>query len=240
MKNFYIIGVLIALTLVSCQEDNSLFNEPLQIRAYDTDAQIMVQFVEVDKTTGTYVLNPNKKITASDYVINKSWEELMEVSQINKDRFLKEMEDVNNQLSVVKRSGLASAFVYSTETSDLVIDDDEDDTFILSRLSEEPYTHNNIASLTLTEGKKKSTNFYSQSDMIMTIHAGNSSAFYCAQVSLGDQNDEDTEVIFISGVKSFIPEHSYRLVTPSIVDSNKTISGMTIIGAGNISVSISR
>lgn len=76
--------------------------------------------------------------------------------------------------------------------------------------------------------------------MVMTVNAGNSSAFYCAQVSLGDQNDEDTEIIFISGVKSFIPEHSYRLATPSIVDSNKTINGMMIIGEGNITVSISR
>ena len=240
MKIFYVSSVLLALTFVSCQEDNSFFNEPTPIRAYDTDARIMSQFVEVDKTTGTYVLNPDKKITASDYVINKSREELMEVSQINKDRFLREMEEVNNQLSVVKCSGLASAFIYSTQTSDAVIDGDENDSFIMSRLINEPYYQNRIASLTLEEGKNKSTSFFSQSDLVMTISAGNSSAFYCAQVTLGDLNDEDTEIIYISGVKSFIPEHSYRLVSTSIVDSNKTISGMTVIGTGNISVSISR
>ena len=240
MKIFYVSSVLIALTFVSCQEDNSLFNEPTAIRAYDTDARIMAQFVEVDNTTGTYVLNPDKKITASDYVINRSREELMEVSQINKERFLKEMEDVNNQLWVVKRSGLTSAFIYSTQTADVVIDGDENDSFILSRLIEEPYTRNRLVSLTLTEGERKRTNFFSLSDMVMTVSAGNNSAFYCAQVTLGDQNDEDAEIIYISGVKSFISEHSYRLVSPSIVDSNKTISGMTIIGTGNISVSISR
>ncbi|MBD5270218.1 MAG: hypothetical protein HDS43_06340, partial [Bacteroides sp.] len=75
MKNFYVAGVLFAMTLVSCQEDNSLFNEPAPIRAYDTDARILEQFVEIDKATGTYMLNPDKKITASDYVINKSREE---------------------------------------------------------------------------------------------------------------------------------------------------------------------
>ena len=53
MKNFYVAGVLFAMTLVSCQEDNSLFNEPVPIRAYDTDARIMEQFVEIDKATGT-------------------------------------------------------------------------------------------------------------------------------------------------------------------------------------------
>ena len=241
MKRFLLPTILGVLSLLaSCSDDNTMFNEPQAIRAYETDARILSQFLEVDKTTGTYVLNPDKKITASDYVINKSREELMEVSQINKDRFLREMEEVNNQLSVVKRSGLTSAFIYSTQTADLVIDGDEDDSFILSRLIEEPYTRNRLASLTLTEGEKKSTNFFSQSDMVMTVSAGNSSAFYCAQVTLGDQNDEDAEIIYISGVKSFIPEHSYRLVSPSIVDSNKTISGMTVIGSGNISVSISR
>ena len=240
MKIFYVSSVLIAMTLVSCQEDNSFFNELTPIRAYDTDARIMAQFVEVDNTTGTYVLNPDKKITASDYVINKSREELMEVSQINKDRFLREMEEVNNQLSVVKRSGLTSSFIYSTQTVDVVIDGDEDDSFILSRLIEEPYTRNRLASLILPEGERKSTNFFSQSDMVMTVSTGNTSAFYCAQVTLGDQNDEDAEIIYISGVKSFISEHSYRLVSPSIVDRNKTISGMTIIGTGNITVSISR
>ena len=240
MKIFYVSSVLIAMTLVSCQEDNSFFNELTPIRAYDTDARIMAQFVEVDITTGTYVLNPDKKITASDYVINRSREELMEVSQINKDRFLREMEEVNNQLSVVKRSGLTSSFIYSTYTADVVIDGDEDDSFILSRRIEEPYTRNRLASLILSEGERKSTNFFSQSDMVMTVIAGNTSAFYCAQVTLGDQNDKDAEIIYISGVKSFISEHSYRLVSPSIVDSNKTISGMTIIGTGNITVSISR
>ena len=186
------------------------------------------------------MLNPDKKITASDYVINKSREELMEVSQINKDRFLREMEDVNAQLSVAKRSGLISAFIYSTQTTDVVIDGDEDDSFIVSRLSEVPYDWDRLASLTLTEGERKSTNFFSQSEMVMTVNAGISSAFYCVQVTLGDQNDEDAEIIYISGVKSFIPEHSYRLVSPSMVHGSKAISGMTLIGAGNISVSISR
>lgn len=243
MKRFLLIIIMLGVLslFVSCSDDNTMFIDPQIIRTYESDARIMVQFVEVDKTTGTYVLNPDKKITASDYVISKSREELMEVSQINKDRFLYEMEDVNSQLSVAKRSGMTSAFIYSTQTSNAVIDGDEDDSFIISRLSEEPYVfnRNKLASLTFTE-KKKSTNFFSQSDMVITVNAGNSSVFYCAQVTLGDKNDMDAEIIYISGVKSFIPEHSYRLVSPSIVDSNKTVSGMTIIGTGNIMVSISR
>ena len=44
-----------AALLVGCSESNTVFNEPEAIRAYETDAQIMARFVEVDRTTGTFV-----------------------------------------------------------------------------------------------------------------------------------------------------------------------------------------
>lgn len=62
--------------------------------------------------------------------------------------------------------------------------------------------------------------------------------FYCAQVSLGDQSNENAEIVFISGVKSVIPDHSYLLIAPAILDGNKTISGIALIGDGNVTVSI--
>ncbi len=226
--------------LVSCNDDNSIFNEPEAIRAYETDAQILAQFVEVDKTSGTYVLNPNKKITATDYVVNKSQEDLLAVSQINKDRFLKEMESVNNQLSVVKRSGLASAFIYSTQTSSIVIDGNCEDSCVITRLGEDSNYGGRVACLTLEAGRNNTTNFFSQSDMVMTVNAGNRSTFYCAQVSLGDQVDKDAEIIYISGIRSYIPIRSYRLDLPTILDNNKIVSGCTIIGDGNLTVSFSR
>ncbi len=226
--------------LVSCSDDSVMFNAPEAIRAYETDAQILAQFVEVDKTSGIYVLNPNKKITATDYIVNKSQEDLLAVSQINKDRFLKEMESVNNHISVVKRSGLASAFIYSTQTSDIVIDGDSEDSCVVTRLGEESNRRGRVASLTLETGKNNTTNFSSQSDMVMTVNAGNRSLFYCAQVSLGDETDKEAEIIFISGIRSYIPIRSYRLDLPAILDNNKIASGCTIIGDGNLTVSFSR
>lgn len=230
----------ISSLLVGCSDDNTVFNEPEPIRAYESDAQIMAQFVEVDRASGTYVLNPDKKITASDYVLNRSREELMSVSQINRNRFLNEMEAVNSQLSAVKRSGLASAFVFSTLTSNVVMDDDDKDSFSISKLNEDSYSRSPVASLTLENGRSRRTSFFAQSDMVMTVNFGNGSTFYCAQVSLGDQDNRDAEIILISGIKSFIPSHSYRLMVPSIPDGSKTISGMTLIGDGNVTVSISR
>lgn len=62
-RNIKILGiaVLCCLSVSACSDDNTVFNEPEAIRSYETDAQIMAQFVEVDRTTGTYVLNPDKK-----------------------------------------------------------------------------------------------------------------------------------------------------------------------------------
>lgn len=245
MKNISIKVILLSILgtaalLVGCSDSNAVFNEPEAIRAYETDAQIMARFVEVDRTMGTFVLNPDKKVTASDYLLNRSREELMTVSQINRNRFIKEMEAVNRQLSAVKRSGGVSAFVYSTLTSNVVIDGDDNDSFYISKLNEDYYSHGRVASLSLEEGKSRSVSFFAQSDMVMTVNIGNCTTFYCAQVSLGNQSNSDSEIVFISGVRSFIPTHNYRLVAPSILDDNKALSGMTLIGGDNVTVSIAR
>ena len=236
----FLAGLGASLLLTSCGDDNSLFNEPMPIRAYETDAQIMAQFVEVDNTSGTYVLNPDKKVTATDYVINRSREELLEVSPVNRDRFLNEMEAVNNQLFLMKRSGLARAFVYSTLYSNTVIDVDEADSFSISKLAEDSYTRRSIASVKLEDDRSNSISFHSGSVMVMNVNAPSVSTFYLAQVTLGDQIANDAETIIVSGVKSQIPNRSYSLVTSPFLDTNKQLSGINMIGNGNVTISISQ
>lgn len=236
----FLAGLGASLLLTSCSDDNSLFNEPMPIRAYETDAQIMAQFVEVDNTSGTYVLNPDKKVTATDYVINRSREELLEVSPVNRDRFLNEMEAVNNQIYLMKRSGLARAFVYSTLYSNIVIDVDEADSFSISKLAEDSYTRRSIASVKLEDDRSNSISFHSGSVMVMNVNAPSVSTFYLAQVTLGDQIANDVETIIVSGVKSQIPNRSYSLVTSPFLDTNKQLSGINMIGNGNVTISISQ
>lgn len=241
MKRIFLPTVLgILALLVGCSDDNSLFNEPMPIRAYETDAKIMAQFVEVDKTSGTYVLNPDKKVTATDYVINRSREELLEVSPINRDRFLNEMGAVNSQLSAIRRSRLASAFIYSTQYSNTVIDGDEADSFSISKLAEDSYTRGSIASVKLEDGRSNSISFHSGAEMVMNVNAPSRSTFYFAQVTLGDQSDSDAETIIVSGVKSPMPNRSYRLVTSPFLDTNKQLSGINLIGDGNVTITISQ
>ena len=164
----------------------------------------------------------------------------MQVSQINRDRFLNEMEAVNSQLSVMKRSGLISAFIYSTLFTNTVIDGDDCDSFRISKLPEESFTRGTACSLQLEYGKANSVDFHSGADMVMNINAYSRSSFYCAQVTLGDRTDADAEVIIVSGIKSFFPNRCYRLAVPATIDSHKKISGITLLGNGTLTVSISQ
>ncbi len=240
MKHLVIAGSIFAVSLASCQDDNTLFNAPNPIRSYEADARIMAQFVDVDANSGMFVLNPDKKITISDYVVNTSREELLMVSEINRSRFLNEMADVNSQISVVKRSGLASAFIYATQMSDAVISGKNNSDILVYRLADEPWGRTKLTTISLEDGKTKSKDFFANSDIVMTVSASGASMFYCAQLTVGDQITKDAETIIISGVKSNIPIHSYVLSMSKKLDDNKTVSGVSLIGGGNINLSFAK
>lgn len=61
MKKFIILSFLGAAMLASCQDDNTMFSEPIPVRAYETDVQIMSQFIEVDNATGSMCLIQTKR-----------------------------------------------------------------------------------------------------------------------------------------------------------------------------------
>lgn len=61
-----IITALSCWLFTACCNDNTFFNEPPQIRAYETGAEVLSQFVDVDSRTGLFPINPNKKVTATD------------------------------------------------------------------------------------------------------------------------------------------------------------------------------
>ncbi len=238
MKKFIILSFFGAAMLASCQDDNTMFSEPIPVRAYETDVQIMSQFIEVDNATGLYVLNPDKKILATDYLINRSSEELMKVSQTNKNRFLEEMESVNSQIQVMRHSGLIDAYIYSTPTADNIVMGKDDDSFFIKNLPQYTYSRGNLATLTLDEGENKKASFYSASDITMKLNLTTGYSFFLSQLILGDQENEDAKIIIISGVKPRVPHHAYRIKTPSNLGDYKTLSGKTLIGSGNITVTV--
>ena len=240
MRKLLIFSILTVLTLTSCKDDSAIFNESAPIRSYGNDVQIMAQFIEVDETSATYVLNPNKKITAIDYIINQGRQNLMQVSQVNRNRFLTEMKDVNNLLDMIKQSESVSSYIYSTDFSNSVVDADNKDEFNISPLTENTFSHRTLGSIKLNEARDNSTSFYTESDIIMTVDAPVNSTFYFAQITISDQDNQNVKTIIISGVKSPLSTHSYYLTTSSMSASYKKVSGTSILGDSNITITFSK
>lgn len=228
-------GVLSLLT--SCIDDNTVFNEPSPIRAYETDAEILSQFVDVDNSTGEFFINPDKKITASDYIINHSREDLMMVSSINRDKFTHEMEAVNDMLRAVKRSGNSTAIIYSTYSfEDKLIEGRVTDTFVVTKAPSRSISGNTLAQMVVTSERNDARMLYAPRYITMNVSANSRSKFYLYQISLGDDSDPDAGILIIAGLNTPQPSHSYVITNNSDSDW-LSVKGMNIVGDGTLSVS---
>lgn len=194
----------LGFSLSSCRDDNTVFNEPTPIRAYETDAQILSQFVDVDNVSGRFFINPDKKINASDYIVNRSREELMEVSSFNRERFIGEMEEINGLLYSIKRSGIATAMIYSTATSNTIIQGSNTEFIEIENCGITSIGGSNVANLTVDSRRCESTSFYSQEEMTLNVSASSKSLFYYYQLSLAILQIQIKGLLFFRGYE--IPE----------------------------------
>ena len=233
-----IIPLISAVFLFSCSDDNTVFKEPSQIRAYETDAQIMAQFVDVDNATGKFVINPDKKITASDYVLNRNREELLAVSAVNCDLFMREMESVNGLLSSIKQSGVATAILYSTYSSDYLIKINGDNKIEINKAFTQSRSGANLVQLLFDGTQLEPRYFHAPESMTMTVSANSLSKFYLYQLSFGISSDSDAGTVLVAGVQSPCHASFYRLYTG---DGNQSRSrkGKNLVGDGTLSVTIS-
>lgn len=230
----------VGVSLSSCRDDNAVFNEPAPIRAYETDAQILLQFVEIESSTGKFVINPDKKINASDYIVNRSREQLTEVSPFNRDRFLREMEDINGLLHSVRQSGIATAMIYSTVTSNSIIQGSNTDFIEIEKLGVSSRGRSNIANLLIVDSKKcEPTSFYASDEMTMNVSASSKSLFYYYQLSFGDATNPDKGIVIFSGVRNPRENNSYRITSKS-GNGWMSIGGQNLVGDGTLSVSVSK
>ena len=86
MKRISILLIALAtLSIQSCQDDLNL-PSPAS-RSYDQDAEVLNKFVDINKTTHEYYINPNKRTTALSYITNADAEELAAVNSLNLDMF---------------------------------------------------------------------------------------------------------------------------------------------------------
>ena len=193
-KILFSLSLVGGLLVTACSDDNTVFNEPSPICAYETDAEILAQFVDVDNAIGAFFINPDKKITASDFVVNRSREDLMMVSPINRDKFTRDMEAVNGMLRAVKQSGNSTAIIYSTYSSDKIIEGRFTDTYDITRSATRPISGNTLAQMVVTSERSDARQFYAPRYVAMNVSANSSSKFYLYQISLGDTSNPDAGI----------------------------------------------
>jgi len=240
MKNIlFSLSLVVGLLVTSCSNDNTVFNEPSPIRAYETDAEILAQFVDVDNATGTFFINPDKKITASDHVVNRSREDLIMVNSINLDKFTREMDAINGILRAVKQSGNSMAIIYSTYSSDKIIEGNITGTFDIERLATQPRGRNTIAQMVVNAGRSDAILLYAPHYFTMNLSANSSSKFYLHQISLGNHSNPDAGILIIAGLNTPQPRNSY-LITNNGTSDWLSIKGMNLVGDGTLSVSFTQ
>ena len=220
-----------AMFITACSDDNTVFNEPSPIRAYETDAEILAQFVDVDNATGAFFINPDKKITASDYVVNRSREELM--------MFTRDMEAVNGMLRAVKQSGNSTAIIYSTYSSDKLIEGRITATYGVTRSATRSINGNTLAQMVVTSDRDDARQFYAPRYVTMNVSANSSSKFYLYQLSLGDTSNPDAGILIVAGVNTPQPCHSYIISNNGNSDW-LSVKGVNLVGDGTLSVSFSQ
>lgn len=235
--SFLVILLCTVLSLTSCTEDNSFFNEPAAVRTYEKDADILMQFVDVDAVTGKFKINPDKKIYATDYVINHSREELMKVSSFNRNRFIREMEDVNGLLYSMRQSGIASAMIYSTVSSNSVIEGNNTDYMSVEKLGYVTRNGNDIVHFIVSSGGNESRSFLSRDEMIMNVSANSRGVFYFYQLSFRDSSGAEKGIVILSGVRNAIERNSF-LINSKSHDEMIMVKGLNLFGDGTLSVSI--
>lgn len=237
--NKFIITLLIgiALSMTACSDDNTVFNEPTPIRSYESDAEVLSQFVEVDSRTGLFFINPDKKVTATDYVVNRSREQLAEVSSINRTRFEGEMAQANNLIKAYTKAGNASV-IYTTRTSGSARNSEGG---AMSLLKSQSYSTdgNTVARLSVSGEEIYRTGFYSNGNNRLTISSDNTSMFYVAQISFVTSDETNKGTILLTGVGRNSLPYIYSLSLPEVHGEYLNMQGKSLIGNGSVTVNIS-
>lgn len=227
-----------ALLITACSDDNTVFNEPTPIKSYETDAEVLSQFVEVNSSTGLFSINPDRKVTATDYVVNRSREQLLEVSSINRARFEREMEQANNLIEAYRDAENVSV-IYTTRTSGLVRNNDGG-TMRMSKLQSDKMGGRTVARLSVSGDDICQAGFFSMGNgKRLTVSSDNTSTFYVSQISFVTSNDASKGTILLVGLGMNSLQYNYSLALPEINGEYLNIRAKSLIGNGCVAVGIS-
>lgn len=237
MNKFIIYMMGIVLSMTACSDDNTVFNEPTPIRSYESDAEVISQFVGVDSRTGLFFINPDKKVTATDYVLNRSREQLAEVGPINRTRFEGEMAQVNNLIKAYTKAGSVSV-VYTTRTSGSARNS-EGGAMSLSKSPSYSIDGRTVVRLSVSGEEICRTGYYSNGDNQLTISSDNTSLFYVAQISFVTSDETNKGTILLTGVGRNSLPYLYSLSLPDVHGEYLNIQAKSLIGNGSVTVNIS-
>lgn len=167
MKQIYsLLVVLITLFLQSCQ--NNLTLPVPASRNYQQDIAVLNDFVDINKTTHEYYVNPNKKSTALSYLTNTDAEEFNAVNPVNLNSFKQSISQINSLSGQLSSSHGVDYIVMITE-SEIYISQTKGNSLVhlKRKLSDDRMSRSLIATCNITDYKEQ---FYiNSSDYIETV-----------------------------------------------------------------------
>lgn len=106
--------LLFAVIVITSCSDNDLPTSVPAVKDYQTDAQILGKFVDVNKTLGEYYINENKKNSPMSYITDKEYQEFLEVNPVNRTKFENDLTALNAQVASAAKRADVSQIIYST------------------------------------------------------------------------------------------------------------------------------
>lgn len=203
MRQITILFIILAgLTIQSCQ-DNFDVQKPVG-RSYQQDAEVLNKFVDINKTTHEYYINPNKRNTALSYITNADAEELNDVNPANLNLFKQSVGQVSSLAGQLAASRGADYIVMVTER-DIYISQIKSDSPIELRckLPDSRNYHPTIASMKVT-GETEEYDVYGNTiETFIELHPfsyKNAGWSFWVNCEIGNNNDKETVRVLFCGV----------------------------------------
>lgn len=164
MKKILSLALLLmaCFVITSCSNDEEVITQSSVARDYQTDAQVLAKFVDINKTIGEYYINENKKNSPMSYITNKDLEELQLVNPVNRVRYENDLKVLNSQLEAAAKRSDVSQIVYSVQGETWIRNIDNNDVPFSLEQTKDQFTRASRASwrLQLAYNSEQRTSFY--------------------------------------------------------------------------------
>lgn len=129
--------MLLVLAFTACSNNSEPPIPPQAVSDYASDFEIMNKFVDVDKSTNQYFINPNKKPSVFAYINNSDIEALNSINPISYKRFTDDLKALNGMVADALNNPEVSYVVFSTMDGNFV-KKANDAEFILEKVEGNP------------------------------------------------------------------------------------------------------